>query len=130
MVERCDDFRTDSIRQLRRRNALRRNRLAHDDLHDAATNMIRLGHKDRARAANRNRHDLRFRLRCKHEAAAFESMDHTITARAAFRKNDDRRAMPDGVGRFPQGFDRGMRILSIYRYVTRASQMPAEKRIA
>src|SRR6185369_11771782 len=38
--------------------------------------------------------------------------------------------MPNGVRRFTQRLHRRVRVLSVYRHVTRSTQMPTQKRIA
>src|SRR5436190_12457225 len=86
MIERCQDFLTNTICKFRNRYTFGRDGLADHHLDRPATHMIRLGHQDRTRTANRNGNDRHLRFRREHETASLERLDAAVKTRPALRK--------------------------------------------
>src|SRR5437870_4929603 len=84
IFERRHNFFMHTIRQLARRNALRRDGLADNHFHVPATNVIRPRYKHRTRTSDRYRHHGDFRLRGEHETAPLEWLDGAVATGSAF----------------------------------------------
>src|SRR4051812_30259684 len=99
MIERQHDFISNSVCKLRSRLPVRRNRLADNHINPPALYMIRLWNENRARPADGYRNHLSVASGCQHECAALEGLDNSIAARSTLRKDHDRAALTNRIGR-------------------------------